>query len=134
MESNEVHVEKPEADDKNNFDADARSAERGKRAITIKGVVYHPRRRTGRVIKEILEIDTDKHDDESDRQFTGRSIDILYEQVSILLRDDQGNAPDIQAMQEEDGLEMEDARDLLTWLGATDEKSEDEPSPTTAQD
>lgn len=119
--------------DRERFDADARSIERAKRGIIIGGVEYHPRRRTGRVIKEILEIDTDKHDDESVSAYNIRQIDVLYQQVQILLRDANGAAPDTEQMQDESaGLELEDARELLGWLGATEDRSEDS-SPTTAQ-
>lgn len=108
-------IEAP-AEDRTRFDADARSAARRDRVIVVDSVEYKPKRRTGKVVKALLEAvpAIDKDADQTDPQVQMKSIDTLYQQVSLLLEDENGNNPDEDKLQEV--MEIDDARDLMGWL------------------
>lgn len=117
------------------FDADAKAADRAAKVYKVGGKVYHPRKRTGRLMKELIQMapepnpDAEKTtipdpDDPSKTivvNVTTRaeqlaSIDLVYQQVAILLVDADGENPDWQELMDE--LDMTDAQDMIAPLMA----------------
>lgn len=121
------------------YNADEKAAERARRTVTVDGVEYRPRKKTGRLVKEILEMTPDRGDDE-DKELTKdeqkENIDLLYKQVAVLLRDENGHSPDplrllgeAEGQHEDDGLDLEDARDLMAFLMPGDQQAAKDGQP-----
>lgn len=111
----------PDADFAVAFDADARAKDRAKKGYRVAGIVYYPKKKTGRLVKEILELqgDTTTPDtEEAEQRLTLaerlENIDNLYRQVAMLLADENGESPDPERLQ--DVLDFQDARDMIAPL------------------
>lgn len=114
------------------YDADALSAARLKQTYRVGGVEYTPRKKTGRLVKEILELGGEAKETEYERDPEGAlirddkgraiekplpleeqlaGIDRLYKQVALLLVGPNGENPDWEQLAED--LDMEDAREMV---------------------
>jgi hypothetical protein len=113
------------------FDADKKSQKRLDKTITIGGQLYRPVKKTGAVVKEILEIegkvpppqpDEDGNLDPGEmRQWSIDIVDNLYEQLSVLLvtadgenGSSGGQSPDPDELSE--ALDLEEAQELREFL------------------
>lgn len=96
------------------FNADAKTAALLDRPVTVSGIVYRPRKKTGAVVKALIELAPEDEPDDDDRQGQLDAIDTLYKQVALLLADEHDNQPDPDRLSEE--LDMEVARDMIRFL------------------
>lgn len=109
------------------YDADAKARDRAKRAYRVDGVLYFPRKKTGRLVMEIMEMAPENSPDENDRAAQLEGVRVLYRQVARLLRDDEGHSPDWERLlgsedDTDEGLDLEDARAMVGRLmGNVDE-------------
>lgn len=131
------------------FDADAKTKELQDGTVTIGGRAYHPALLTPDVRREQIEIrvktakllnangmgeadrdkpDTDEHLDQ--RVETIAQVDDgLYEQLAVLLRDEDDDRPELEVLRE---LDQRVARDLLNWLEEDSSAGEEKTTPTPA--
>lgn len=111
----------PGANDDPVLDADARSKARTSLAYRTGGVVYSPMPKTGQIIKKVIELSPDGVLGETKAE-NMEAIDILYRQLSVLLRPVNGEYDLEQAGIEQRAnklqltLDLEDARAWMAKL------------------
>ena len=98
------------------FDADKRQEARATQTITIGGRVFHPRKRSVNMMKELAVLAPEAFGTkEFDREKNPtRELEIINEQINALLRDDEDNEPGAEFLDE--NLDMEDGYALLDRL------------------
>lgn len=111
----------PAADVKVAFDADAKAQDRAKKAYRVDGILYYPRRKSGRLVQQIIELGSETGAAEADSiQSQIEGLHTLYKQVALLLVNDEGQNPDWERLygsaDTDDGLDLEDAREMVDRL------------------
>lgn len=101
------------------FDADKKASDREDAIVKIGGKIFHPRKRSVGMMDEWLQaspesgLNAEEWEElaEKDRLLVFKS---LLAQLRVLLRDEEGNAPEEELLME--GLDVEDGFELLQLL------------------
>lgn len=105
------------------YDADSKAKARGESTINIGEKVFRPARKTSSLIKELIQAGPDENlteeeiaklDGRKQKEKTLEQIDVVYEQVSLLLVDDDGEKADREFLEEH--LDFEDANEIVQTL------------------
>lgn len=94
----------------NGFDADKKMAARQGFTVTLAGQKFTRAKLTGQRMREVLARDAEQKEDEDGTA----GIGIVYRQVSLMIVDADGNAPDPEFLEAE--LDFDVAADLLEAL------------------
>jgi hypothetical protein len=109
------------------YNADEKAGQRFRGSITIGGKTFHPRKKSGRLMKQLIADGPDPLPEgaEPTKEQSAENIDYVYQQLAVLLvpADQEGEVQQSLAEQDEkamewleDELDFEDAQELIAKL------------------
>jgi hypothetical protein len=112
----------PMVNTKNAFDADSRMQEKTSRTVLLGGKTLRPVKVTSKIMKDVILTSPDPLTDDEIKEMTPderlqqstKGVDNIFEQLSLLLVDEAGDAPPVEWLAEQ--LDIDTGGDLLEWV------------------
>lgn len=92
------------------YDASARASEMIPKEVIVGGKTFRVKR-TGSVLKQIIELAPDEEGEDDSIDNAADNVDILYDSIRLLLVDQESNHPELAFLMDE--LDFEVAQELM---------------------